>query len=1659
MAPMKRKRREGDLGDGRPSPHRPQNMAAGQHDRGAELREGNRRSSRGGQGGMGGRGRGRRNDGRDNPNDLNISATGRATPTPGISAPAPRPSSATQTPVQTPTPTADIPSPIPKRDPAPFDYEVLTEERLSTWANGGRQEVVEHGVSARADEDEVEIGSVLQELVRATLDGRLDAADAGLCVKEILGPDTAAEDGEPSMFDPQTAFLDILSMLYDAEEGPLNPALRVFAIATGISPLIMRQKLDGRLLQDLGLTRETFQRVGVRQATNLLYRQANYNLLREESEGYSKLVTELFSTSGSEPPYSEVVEDAFERVKGLIGTFDLDVGRVLDITLDVFAAVLIKHFRFFIKLLRVSSWWPRSVEIDGIPVSRCGGLPNWALPTSQGFMPEKDDEDIAKAQRSIRDTKFWARAREVGLDAFFELGGRELVDEDTKRRIVDSKQDVDADLDAERQWVETTGTFPPSGNRVAAQLLGFKLRFYTSTARDIKDDILPQNLLYLTALLIKVGFISLRDLYAHLWPLDEDMPKVRETRRKELEEKERLNRGGGAANALTMAGALPDDTIPNNGRTRETIAKPDVTAKVTESEEKKDEPADQKVLLLTCLLTIGAIPEALFILGRFPWLPEAYPDLIDLINRILHHSLKDVYELSRPISSTENPNCTTAKYADLDQTGVPKGQVRLMKISTKKQLRWPFPDTSDTNDALSYRFYWDEWADNVPVCQNVDDVFTLCSTFLNLAGVSIGKDAALLSKLTRIGVKSLTDDPSQQNLDRWQDLLKRLLVPALSLTKSNTSAVNEIYDMLRFYPVSIRYSIYAEWFEGTVSRLPAIKSAFARAKHETERTMKRISLTNLPTMARALAKIAYWCPGVVFRIALSQIEAYSNLTEVVVECAKYFTDLGYDVLVWSLLSSLGGKERNRNNAEFALLPSRWLLALSRFSGKVFRRYSIMNLSPIIQYVNDQLYRGNSTDLVILKELIAQMAGVVPDTDFNDSQLLAMTGGEALRKQTLINLQDKRYESVKTAKRLMRGLTETKLAGELLISMAQHRQSAIYKIADEEAHIKMIATMIDDTQLILFQYLDLLRSNLSPEEFDKQVPGIPELLLDFGLEPSLAFLIGRAGLAYRRSIIPIPTLNSTKALPAATELVVTDVDGDVGMGDVNPAAVPNNEKTTPPPGDNATGEDVPMVEPEQGSPSQLASPETTPTRVVDEFHDMMEPIVAAVQQVLPKGSFKSLTPEFYAFFWSCSLGDLAIPSSSYDSEINRLAAKESEKQIFDRNDSSRAVAIARKEREDAKKVYAETRQSLLSEFRRSVFEFGKRKSRLLRNKAQWFDKPVKADVMSVEFLEKCLLPRMLFSPSDADYSFKMMKFLHDNGVPQFRLLSVYGQIFKANRLRSIIFTCTVREAENFGRFLRLALTDLARWHADIKVYEREAWGVNKNLPGFAKALDEEGKPKGWLDHDGNKGFKSVLYHWHKNLNTALRDCFEGTEWMHIRNAITILKSVVEVFPAVDFMGNSFVKQLEAITKREKGAREDLSLTGNAVLVQLKKRSRNWVMVQAFGHILVSHIRSPSPCKYSHQLRSTRLRQTVILGSLRLQPPILGLLSSQQLLNSSLPLALVHSASQPLSPLPTKSKMVKLLPLLPPLDLVKFLRLCSQYPTSNPRSKFQPQQLPQ
>lgn len=98
------------------------------------------------------------------------------------------------------------------------------------------------------------------------------------------------------------------------------------------------------------------------------YKQNKFNLLREQSEGYSKLSVELMCSLG--PAHSHVdakpvesyasIEDrarqVWEKVISLIGYFDLDPNRALDIILDVLSVNLATHYTFFLALLSFSPW-------------------------------------------------------------------------------------------------------------------------------------------------------------------------------------------------------------------------------------------------------------------------------------------------------------------------------------------------------------------------------------------------------------------------------------------------------------------------------------------------------------------------------------------------------------------------------------------------------------------------------------------------------------------------------------------------------------------------------------------------------------------------------------------------------------------------------------------------------------------------------------------------------------------------------------------------------------------------------------------------------------------------------------------------------------------------------------------------------------------------------------------------------------------------------------------------------------------------------------------------------------------------------------------------------------------------------------------------------
>ncbi|KAK6827987.1 THO complex subunit 2 [Apiospora arundinis] len=1546
--PPKRKRNEPASDTPRPSPHRPSNTNLAQHDRDG-YEGGNRRRS----GNTGGRTTRSRNAERRDSTTSNSQTTNNPA---SMTSPVARPSSSASQkaphPMNIPPPVTPTASMAPPPSPAMssnYAFAVLTSPRLSAWKQSGRQEVIDHGIASRNDEDVEEIATISQEFTRAVLENRLDPAEAGSCIKEILGPQPETDDsqGMDFTFNAHDLFVDTISMFFDTEEEASKPRFRDFIIASEVSPELLRQALDVSVADKLGLVRNTFARMGIRYGTNILYRQNNYNLLREESEGFAKLITELYWTPHSlnqEQLTRAGVEAGFERIKGLIGTFDMDVGRVLDIVIDVFASTMMRTFRYFTMFLRVSSWWPSS-QIENYDPVLTGGLPRWALPGAsfQLTPDEKADMDLKRVQR---DAAFWDRARQAHLDAFFELGGRRATDADIES-FLNAAPSSRAKTEFELQWIKATRTLPPSGNQTAAQLFGFKLRFYTSQARD-KDEIIPANLFYLAAYLIKVGFFSLPDLYPHLWPEDEKMDTVRERRAQELEEKEKKDRQGLEPNALLRAGALPDDTLPTlPTRTRDSqVSKPEVDSKDASvkatHEESLPEPKEVlKVDLVQHLLLIGAIPEALFMLGRFPWLTEAYPDeIISPINRILLYSIEQVFQDTRPKETTSFTTNACKRELAADQSGVSKGSVRLTEREPPKPLKWPH--ANGFNRGLPYEYYLKEWSDNVPICHTVDDVFTLCGTLLNVSGVNIGRSPALLKKLTAIGAQSLHQDTSPSNTDRWQELLKRIIVPALNLATSNVDVVDAVWNLLKHYPSQVRYNIYAECYEGQISRVPAMTKAFKYARLDTLAILKRLSLQNISSSAKHLAKVALFSPGIVCKVALDQIEAYSNLIEAFVECAKYFTDLGHDVLVWSLMSSLGGKQRSRTQEGSVLLTSKWLQALSKFSGKVFRRYGNMNPTPLIQYVNDQLSRGNSTDLVILRELVTSMGGIVSDIDFTDAQLAALSGGEELRRQTFINLGDKRFESTKSGSRFMKALVQTELAPRLLTNMAQYRQSAIYHLSESDTHIKYIATLIDDSQQALVQYVELMRSNLQPEEFDTLVPSISELMTDFGLDADLAFLIGRVSLAHYLTgpgAVGFKGRRLSSSTPAES---AADVEGDIPMESKDDV---NNSLLVP-----QSSEDQMAIDGQDNKLPYVEGPATPSTisQKPDHFLEVLHPIIQAVQAQLSPDLWSSVSPEFYVLFWALQTSDLSIPASSYNAETVRIS-RELDFLKKDRSDMTKAGQDKSRRRRDELTQIA---SKLTTEVNHVKERVGKTKVMLLKSAPAWISggkdgSNVIADVL----IEECIVPRMLLSPGDADFCHKMIRFLHDNQVANFKITALYERFFNVNRLRSMLFGCSIREAEFLGRFIKLSLGDLAKWHKSKDAYEKEATRNGKHI-GFATAVDEEGKPSSMMEHDH---FRDQLWAWHRNLCAALRSCLQGTEWMHIRNAITILKAVLDYFPAVDFMGRQFMQLLQKIAEREaatkndedgQGHRVDLSVTANTAASALKKHESKWVMVQAF-----------------------------------------------------------------------------------------------------------------
>ena len=266
-----------------------------------------------------------------------------------------------------------------------------------------------------------------------------------------------------------TQILDIINQTWADQlpefRAPLVRLLQTLIKTNLVSIDLAIELVDRNILQDTAIiaNSQILATRTVRINTGLLYKQQKFNLLREENEGYAKLSHE-FNVALSELPKSGFIDasdiatksdELLTVVNALIGYFELDPNRVLDNILDICSQNLLSHARFILHFLLHSPWAPPSLAVDS-PFSS--------------------------------------------------------VDQTEKRRRLDS---IQCDFSGHfREAMSKQG-----GSILAAQLLGFKLRFFSSIAgtRE-RSHTSPESLVFLTALLIKSGFVKLSDLYPYVYP-------------------------------------------------------------------------------------------------------------------------------------------------------------------------------------------------------------------------------------------------------------------------------------------------------------------------------------------------------------------------------------------------------------------------------------------------------------------------------------------------------------------------------------------------------------------------------------------------------------------------------------------------------------------------------------------------------------------------------------------------------------------------------------------------------------------------------------------------------------------------------------------------------------------------------------------------------------------------------------------------------------------------------------------------------------------------------------------------------------------------------------------------------------------------------------
>ncbi|XVF03002.1 hypothetical protein REPUB_Repub04eG0223200 [Reevesia pubescens] len=998
----------------------------------------------------------------------------------------------------------------------------------------------------------------------------------------------------------------------------------------------------------------------------------------------------------------------------------------------------------------------------------------------------------------------------------------------------------------------------------ASQILGFKFQYYQRMEVNTPT---PFGLYKLTALLVKEEFIDLDSIYAHLLPkVDEAFEHYNGLSTKRLDEANKI----GKINLAAIGKDLMEEEKQGDV-TVDLFAALDMETEAV-AERSPELENNQTLGLLTGFLSIDDWYHAHILFDHLsPLNPVAHVQICKGLFRLIEKSISSAYDIVRHthLQSFVSPSGTGVDDMDTTSSSVSSSFIDLPK------------ELFQMLATVGPYFYRDTLLLQ-KVCRVLRGYYlSALELVANAGGASNGETVAGGHQNPRLHLKEARS--------RVEETLGACLLPSLQLVPANPAVGQEIWEVMNLLPYEVRYRLYGEW-EKDDEWNPTILAARQTAKLDTRRILKRLAKENLKQLGRMVAKLAHANPMTVLRTIVHQIEAYRDMITPVVDAFKYLTQLEYDILEYVVIERLvqGGREKLKDDG---LNLSDWLQSLASFWGHLCKKYPSMELRGLFQYLVNQLKKGQGIELVLLQELIQQMANVQFTENLTEEQLDAMAGSETLRYQaTSFGVTRNNKALIKSTNRLRDSLLakdEPKLAIPLLLLMAQHRSLVV--INADAPYIKMVSEQFDRCHGTLLQYVEFLCSAVTPAAaYAQLIPSLDDLVHLYHLDPEVAFLIYR----------PIMRLFKCQ-----------------GSSDVF-WPLDDNEAA------NIT---MSYLESESKVDSSRVILDLGPSWKPTVWSDLLD----TVKTMLPSKAWNSLSPGLYATFWGLTLYDLYVPRNRYESEIAKQhAALKALEELPD--NSSSAINKRKKDKERIQ----EALDRLTSELHKHEENVASVRRRLTREKDKWLSSCPDTLKINMEFLQRCIFPRCTFSMPDAIYCAVFVHTLHSLGTPFFNTVN-HIDVLICKTLQPMICSCTEYEAGRLGRFLYDTLKIAYYWKSDESIYERECG----NMPGFAVYYRYPNSQRVAYGQ-----FIKVHWKWSQRITRLLIQCLESTEYMEIRNALIMLTKISSVFPVTRKSGINLEKRVAKIKSDE---REDLKVLATGVAAALAARKSSWVTDEEFG----------------------------------------------------------------------------------------------------------------